>query len=136
MSFATELTAIESRFLTNWNVSDGKVVYGNLQYNPPSTTSDPWLRLTVQHGETNRASVYPDHYRNNGVIFTQVFVRSNQGSIEAMALADKVAAIWRGQQFSGIHCLAVSVVDVGISNGWYQVNVVCPFYHDELLPAI
>ena len=133
MSFAAGLTAIESRFHNLWSTSDAVVTYGNLDFQPPNR---PWVRVTVQHGETKRAAVWPEFYRTPGVIYTQIFVPANIGARKALELADTASGIWRGQQFSSIHCLAPSVNDVGISNGWYQVNVVCPFYHDELLPAI
>ena len=134
MSFADALTAIESRFYTLWSTSNADVTYGNVAFEPKDNR--PWIRLTVQHGDTNRAAVWPEYYRSTGVIFAQIFIPPNKGSKLALTLADQVSAIWRGQQFSGISCLSPSVNDVGVREGWYQVNVTCPYYRDELLPAI
>lgn len=134
MSFADALTTIESRFHSLWDKTDADVTYGNVAFQPRNNF--PWVRLTVQHGDTNRAAVYPEYYRSTGVIFAQIFVPPNKGTKLALTLADTVSGIWRGQQFSGVSCLAPSVTDVGVRDGWYQVNVSCPYYRDELLPAI
>jgi hypothetical protein len=130
MSYEQEIRDIEERFDTLWSSEDGDRTFSNRSYTPKDR---PWVRVTVKHNEAPRITLSQKWYRHTGIIFNQIFVEANKGEKAAMCLVDKISAIWRGQRFGGIQCQAVTVTNVGESNGWYQVNVSCPFYRDELL---
>ena len=122
--------AIESRFDTFWKPADADVVYNANKYDP---TDKSWIRLSMQTGEARRITIHTTFYRTRGIIFAQVFTSPSISPMTGKSLADKVADIYRAQQFDGVNCEAPTVKEIGNSNGWIQTNVLIPFYYDENL---
>jgi len=131
MSYAQEQAYITSHFSNMWPAGVG-VAYPNVKFD--TNNIDEWVRLNIVRGVAYQASMGGDTnvYRHPGNVIVQVFVEPNSGAKRALELADTACAIWRGQQFDGLVFKAPVVIDLGIVAGWYQVNVSCPFYRDEL----
>ncbi len=132
MSFESIVEAIEVRFNTYWKPVDADVVYGNNGFNPDN---DPWIRLSVSTGESIQITVGSTIYRTRGIIFAQIFYPLNRGDRLGQSLADKVGNIFRAQKFNNVNCMAPSSNRIGVTDGWSQINVLCPFYTDENLPT-
>ena len=130
--YASELQAIESRFATEWN-DRTPVAYHNVPFVPPENPPAPWVRLTVLSGQSSQASMGDTAlFRHSGVIDVTVFVPAGTASKGARELVDAVAEIFRRKQFSGITCRAPGFGDVGVRDGWYQINVSFPFHRDAI----
>lgn len=131
MSFADERAAIEARFAANWSTT--RVKYENTQFEQPRTA---WVALFILNGDGRAISIGNDPlHRYAGVISVQVHVPESSGTQTGRAYADTIAAIFRNRQFSNgssgtITCRVPSIGIPVVRDGWYQINVTCPYQRD------
>lgn len=136
MSFSEERKAIEERFQDNW--SETAIRYPNTSF----STKDRVEFVSIQHIPDDKKEqslgTDPVLLRSYGDIVVQIFVKPNSGAARALQLADLVADLWRSARFDGITVKAPRISIVGIVEGWYQVDVISPYYRDtyELRSAI
>jgi len=137
MSYATLRADIEGRFSTNWTYT--AVAWQNKTFDPAKKddvgTFDinlPWVRLTVNNGESNQASIEGSSplKRALGIISVQVFTQPNVGGGLSDTYVDNVAAIFEDQSFGGVICRATSKRVIGHSRDCYQVNANTTFTFD------
>ncbi|MDJ0952477.1 MAG: phage tail terminator-like protein [Acidimicrobiia bacterium] len=128
MSFDAERQVIETRFEANWSATP--VRYPNVKF----STKDQTEFVAIQHIPDDKMEkslgTDPVQYRSYGDIVVQIFVKPNSGAARALQLADLVADVWRSAKFSGITVMAPRVAIVGVIEGWYQVDVISPYYRD------
>ena len=138
--FAAFEQAIQERMVAEWAAgpyASIPVVYDNLVGGFERGMA-PWIALTLQEGDGDRVSLPPMPIeRFTGVISAQIFVRKNTGTRMARHYGDAVAEIFRWKQFevegSGqITTKTPSIVHVGESDGWYQINVSIPYERDRV----
>lgn len=136
MSFDAERQSIEDRFGSNWSAT--AVRYENVKFS--TKEHDEFVSLVYIPDDKKEKSLGTDpvQFRSYGEIVVQIFVKPNSGAARALQLADLVADIWRAAKFDGITVMAPRVVKVGVNDGWYQVNVISPYYRDtyELRSAV
>ena len=124
--------AIESRLQANWSTTP--IRFENV---PFVETSDPYIALFVLDGEGKQISLgTPAVRRWPSVIKMQVFVQEATGTKLSRAYADSLGAIFDRAQFSAgasgiIRCGIPSIMHVGVTNGWDQVNVTIPLIRDK-----
>lgn len=120
--------AIETKIQT---VLSGETIeFPNVPIDTPSTQ---WFRLTINLAPSAQVAMgATKRFRHTGVISVSVFTPKNESSIEAYQYADTIATALRNQSFDGVQALVPSVTPVGNSNEWFQLNVVTPFYFDEI----
>jgi len=113
--------ALESRFADLWPYT--LIKWPNVGL--PTASLDEWVCFNHIHDESKIAQVGTSYNVNRyyGVIVVQIFVKPNIGLLRAKVLSDYVSDIWRTFQFSGITINVPEIVEVGILNGWYQLNV-------------
>jgi hypothetical protein len=129
MSYAAELTAIESEFATNWPHTE--VAYQNVNFNPEAL--DEWVRISALPASANQISMGSNPYfRYRGLVAVQIFTKPGMGSLRSSQLADYVTAVFRSKNIGGIQFGVPAATRIGTVNGWYQVNVNCPYYREEL----
>lgn len=131
MSFAAELTAIESRFKAAAIIADNLTFYGNVPAKPPDSEAS-WVVVTVLNGDTERITIGTVEERTAGVIIVQCFGKQGIGDKTLRTLADSVAAAFRGANFSGILCRSPSIRQIPNSGSYRQLNVLIPFQRDEV----
>jgi len=125
---------IRSRFKTLVeDVESVVVVYDNDPTEPPD--DDVWVRFTVLDGNTQQAEMggAQTTYRTPGLATAQVFIPMNAGDKAGRELADVIVEAFRAVTVSGLTFRAPAVVPVGASGKWWQLNVNCTFYYDELI---
>ncbi|KKL25225.1 hypothetical protein LCGC14_2407450 [marine sediment metagenome] len=140
MSFEDTQKALEVEFLDNWG-DKSRVAMQNLAFQPDKTVEpgrdvqSAWVRFTVLQGagEIQGLGAATKMYRYIGMIIVSVFVVEGIGTLTSRALCDEVATLFRSKQLAdeNISCQTPSIVEVGASKGWWQVNVEIPFYWDE-----
>jgi len=132
MSFAAAQIAIESRFATNFTACP--VNYPNVPYDPVAGTT--FCKIEVIQSWSQRADIGTNNplHRNFGIINVNIYLPIGTGTNTGQTLADMAAAVFRDQSFSGITCRSPLVRNVGEVEGWYLVNMTCPFYHDDVYP--
>ena len=132
MTYASELVLLQTRFNTGWN-NITPVHWPNAEFE--SKGKEEWVRFRILNEVSNQAAIGGNNqhlYRYPGFVSIIVFVKPNIGSARALFLADTIDDIWRGADFSGIKMGVPSINPVGVVEGMYQVNVLCPFYRDEI----
>lgn len=129
MTFEAENTAIESRFYDNWG-STTDIKYDNVDFTPPA--NEAFVELQIHNGDATAVSTGSSVlYRSPGIISVNIYLPLNAGTKTAKGYTDTIAAIFRGQQFSGITCRAASVTRIGELDGKFVYNISIPFFRDE-----
>lgn len=130
MTFEQIRLAIESR-MALW--AEAPIAFDGAPAGPAVKTAQnsgtPWVRLTIQHGDSFTAGIGSQPcVRRTGIIMVQIFTARDVGSRPALVLADSIAAhleYW--QQGGGLETQAASVMRVGPTDTYYQINVNCPY---------
>lgn len=129
MSFLAEQTTIEDYFTDNW--SHTVIAYDNVEFNPKD--HDEWVRFVIRPSTARQSAMgdVPAH-RYFGNIFVQIFTKSDIGVGRSLTLADYVTALFRSVNISGIQFRTPNVTRIGnMEDGWFQVNVDCPYFREE-----
>ena len=129
MTFEQLRIAVESR-MAQW--ADAPIAFDGVPASPALQSAidgkQPWVRLTINHGESFTASVSSKpETRRTGLLQLQIFTAENQGSRPAALLADSLADHFEYWEGGKLTTEAASVQRIGPSDGWYQYNVSVPF---------
>lgn len=131
MGFETRHNAIRKRFQDE--IQDGipiVVLYDNDPTEKPENAE--WIRLTILPGESLQVSIGDNkRFRHPGVAMAQVFTLIEKGDQRALELADLIQVAFRSRTEDGVTYRTPSVIVVGRSGGWHQVNVNIPFFQDD-----
>lgn len=137
MTYEAEGNAIRTRFSVQWDLgSDHPTAYPNAEFTKP--TNSPWLKLIMDGAGARQVSMGDpgnNFHRHTGLLTFMIFTPLNQGDKEALAIADEVAAIFRGWQDPTTRVffrLPPFVRKVGPEGKWYHINLLCPFERDSL----
>lgn len=130
MGYQAAQAAIETLFSTNWPHT--QIAYDGKTFDPRSLSE--WVRIAVREADGNQASCGSQNilFRYTGTVFVQVFTVNGKGSGRALELADLVTPIFRSLIVDGIHYKVPVVTRVGSADAWYQVNVSCEYYREEI----
>ena len=134
MSYASVQRELEGHFSDLW--SDTVAVYDNVP-KPDFNDDDMWVRFTVTYGSSKQISMgagNSNFHRFTGIVNVQIFAPLDAGSKPALELADKVVSMLTANRIgqSQMYTAETNILgDDGFSR--YQVNVVCPFYFDEIV---
>jgi len=107
--------------------------YDNQDFENPD--NDNWCRLTLKTTETFQVSFgnpQGNRYRTHGVMIAQLFGPLGNGDGKLREIADVIMYAFRGVTDNGVTFRAPSHDEVGIFGDSWQINVVCPFYSDDI----
>ena len=134
-NFDHERRVIEKRFAAQWG-STTKIRWENQPWSEPKA-DQTWVALTiVTAGEGAQIDLRDKAlHRYGGSVIIQVFQKENTGTGAANILVGRAAAIFRRAEIceddSGlIRFRTPAKTVVGANNGWYQINVSCPYFRD------
>lgn len=101
----------------------------NVNFKPPK--KGVWGRVTVLGGINHINSVSDEPcVLEVGTLIVQLFTAENSGTVEIKTQADSLAKHLKAKQLERLELLAPSIINVGNSDGFYQVNVSVPYrYH-------
>lgn len=124
---------IEKQIMThlmNWErFNQSNTARANRPFTPPS--KGVWIRVTVLGGVNHIASVNnAPKVREVGTLIIQLFDRENTGTAQLKRHADSLANHLSCQILGDdgkLELLAPSIINVGNSDGFYQVNVSVPY---------
>lgn len=132
MSYAAAKAELEGRLKANWSATP--IDWPNTQFDPPNPPA-PWLRSNINEGDASRLTIgaSTNSYRHPGVYTLQLFDALNVGDGPLTALADQAAALFQSWYGVNVVCRTATVRTIGDDGkGWYQINVIIPFYWDDL----
>ncbi len=133
MGFETRHNAIRKKFRDDIETPESPLVvlYDNAPTQKPENKK--WVRFTILPGESFQVSIGTNNkrFRHPGVAMVQIFTLVESGDQTALDLADKIQKKFRSQTTDGVTYRTPSIVVVGRNEGWYQVNINCPFFQDD-----
>ena len=115
-----------------------EVAYDNAPFDQPD--NEMWVRWTVVSGESFRVSLgATPRIRHTGVAIAQVFALAGKGTRDAVVLADRIKTKFlcttdnTSVAGNSVVFKTPSINQIGRSGGqWWQINVSCPYYADEI----
>lgn len=96
-----------------------------------------WVRFDCAENDGQQVSMGSpgsNRFRHYGIVTIQIFQPQDQGSKDARQLASNALGVFMGAvTTNGVHFQDVQGRQIGNDgNGFYQINVVAPFYYDEI----
>jgi len=134
LDFETAINAITARF--DVQIEQGQSVV--VQYDNDGATEKPneakWINFKVLPAQSALMNLgYGNRrFRTPGVFVAEINVIQGKGLKEAYELADAITTAFRGETYSNIHYRTPYITSVGKFDRFYQVNVSCEFYFDDL----
>lgn len=112
------------------------VVWDDTPGDTPKTRT-PWARHTIRHETGRQASLLGDlgktRWERGGTIFLQLFDAPGAGMSRLRPLVSLVQAAYEGRATSGgIWFRNTRVNEIGVREGWRQINVLVDFTYDEV----
>lgn len=129
--FETERAAVTTLFETAWG-SKSAVKWPNYEFNEAAQV-EPWVAFTLLTGEGLQISLGDRAlHRYGGLVIIQVFQKELTGTKEQRLFAGKVSEIFIRKELvlpdeAVITFRTPFAKDVGLINGWNQINVNCPY---------
>lgn len=133
-TFEDERKVIEKAFASAWGATT-KVRFENQAWAEPKDDKT-WVALSIVTTDGVQISLQERAlHRYGGTVIVQVFQKERTGTSDANKLAGKAAEVFRGRTLceddSGLlRFRTPSKLTVGPNNGWYQINVRCPYFRD------
>ena len=125
--------AVRSRFKTLVaDVESVSVAYDNAPFTRPE--GEMWVRLAVLPGEDQQITMGGSTvtYRMVGVALASIFCPIETGDKAAVELARVIQTTFRRVTASGVEFRSPSITRIGRVGNEYQINVSCPFRHDDI----
>lgn len=103
------------------------------QFQKPDNSE--WVRFSIRPAVSTQVDITSNNprTRTTGVILIQIFSPLGKGDKAAMQLADAIKAQFRMVTAEGVTYQEPTITTVGEREGWWQVNVTCPFQYDEIV---
>lgn len=133
MSLQRQRQEVEDYFFTEFGAIHPTIpITGeNADFDPP--VGLPWLRISFQVADQFRTCIGQNEaYRTEGIIFLQIFTPISEGSQQATEIADDILSIFRPPTaMNRVVVLNSSISFAGVSEGFYQINVVNNYRAEE-----
>ena len=120
-------------FVTDWGATS-PLTFDNEAYTPVEGTA--FVRLAVRHDlgeQESLGGVGRRKFDRAGLVFVQCFAPLDNGRATADNLASTARAVFEGKTLTpeNIRFYGVTIREIGVSDGWYQINVEAPFNYTE-----
>ena len=123
--------SVYAQFISDW-ASTTEVTLDNENYDPPSDAS--WVRLIMRNNVTAQQTLAPVGFRKFnrfGIVFVQVFTKSDTATSTSDTLTSKARDVFEGKRLGGVDFRDVTIREIGVDGKWFQVNVEAPFDYTE-----
>jgi len=94
-----------------------------------------FITWSIRPGERYRVDLGnpTSRYRTPGIAIASIFVKAGSGTSVSSAIQDTVMNAFLSTTASGVVYQTPTPTVVGESDGFWQVNVICPFYSDSII---
>jgi hypothetical protein len=133
MNIEQERQVLESRFAGRWTATPIK--WANVHFDTSAVTEFVTLTLIPYDSEQAQIGNFQDLYRYYSIISTQIFTLPNIGSKRAYDLADLASDIWRTNGIEYLVIESPELVEMGVVEGWFQLNLLNPYYRNQYQTA-
>ena len=127
--------SVYSRFKAQWEAQAPPVpayTFEAEKFTPP--VGAPWARATVRNLVGFQETLGPPGARKFGrraLVFVQIFAPAGSGMAGLDLLGSLARGIFEGVSFDGLSFAGATLQEVGVDNGWNQVQLEAPFFYDE-----
>ena len=138
-TYAEAYEAIAARICDTSRFGAAMVALENQPFD--TDIDEPWVRLSVRHFDAEQETMGAAGNRQflrSGSVIVQVFVPYGLGVTRAQQIAQQVRDLYEGEALPVIGAdterlrfFAGSTIEIGQSDGFYQVNVELPFDYNE-----
>lgn len=132
MSFFSDVSNIAQRLVSQLAIGHPtiKLLMPN---DVREVNEERWCYLTVKPGDTQQVSMggASNRFRTVGVVTVGIMLKPDKGPGDALNLADDISGYLRNWKSGNLRLRAPTVQDLGLSGGWYQVNVIVPYQSDH-----
>lgn len=131
MSLTTLTTSLNNYIATNYTTTP--IAYDNVHFD--KTNQSEFIQFMIIPSVEKQASLSDKMvlYRQFGGVGIIVNVAKDKGSKRATVIADELAGLFRSKVINGIQFRTPEVSMIGITDGYYKVNVYIGFYYDNIL---
>lgn len=133
-NFEGAFNTIRSKFKTD--IAEGLPLPTQYDNDPTEPEKKSiWCRFTVLPGDSKQASLGSpgaNVFRTPGIAIAQLFGPVGNGDAVLLQKADDIIEHFCNQYSSGVHFGTPSIKSIGRSGAFWQVNVSCPFWVDQL----
>lgn len=109
-----------------------KVLYDNEGRANPNEDLSAFVSATIKPAVNIKKHVGESSaYRQTGVLILMIMCESGRGDQRALSIAASCVTAFKSKTVDGVVYETPSPESVGLNpNGYWQVNVTCPFYSD------
>ena len=95
---------------------------------------DPiWVRVSVLPSDSKHVGTGTvGRFRVTGTMIVQIFQELGKGTADTLSVLDTIRDAFTSITEDGITWRVPTVNNIGRSGTWWQTNIVCPFYSDNL----
>lgn len=95
---------------------------------------DSWAKVMISWGTRVKRSVggLKSRYRTPGSLVVSLFVPIDRGDLDIFTACDSISPHFQDVLADSIEWQTPSAFRVGRAGNWFQYNLVCPFYSDEV----
>jgi hypothetical protein len=93
-----------------------------------------FVRFSVRHSpdtEQTLGGLGERKFTRKGIIFIQVFSSIDSKNATTMVLAEKARDVFEGKSFNDYYIFKSGLREIGIKDGYYQINVTHEFSYNE-----
>ena len=134
MSFLDDEKTLLTKLVTDLGAAQPTIKV-KLPNDVKTITDDLWADAAVSPGDTKNISTGNGtgnkRIRTVGIVQICVMAKPDGGSGPAMGLADVIAGIMQNWKSGNLRTRAATIQRLGLSGGWYQVNVIVPYQSDR-----
>jgi hypothetical protein len=134
MTHEDAANAIRQRFDQNVaSVEELTVEYPNSPL-AKAPSDSMWCRFAINWGDSNQVTLGAQK-RHRTVGIDDQFkssLRFRRATVTPLALGDRIKKLFRSVTVNGITWRTPSLASVGRDEQWWQTNVSCPFYFDDV----
>ena len=107
--------------------------YDNMPFTRPEGTKG-YIRVRVSWTSRRQVSFGSStkRFRNRGNLVFTLHTALDQGDGEIIDIADRISSHFQTTTVDSIVWQTPDSIPVGRAGKWWQTNLVCPFYFDEL----
>lgn len=128
MNIGPEQIDIETYFEPLWTYTS--IDRENVHFD--KSNLEEWIRIRVMPAGARQVSLGNNPlFRYRGITLIQVYIKDGIGVGRANILADHVSDLFRNLVLGRIHFGVPEATKMGNKDGWYGLNVDCPYYREE-----
>lgn len=130
MTLSQDYDQLINYISTNWTQTP--VSYPNEDFDKPENPKEPWMRVSINEGEINRAEIGNNGiHRQLGLINLQIFIPAGTGTGNLSPLVEDARSLLTEKTFGDIRIDSPRESRPGKNRGWFGHTMKFPYERDK-----